>query len=591
MRGLLTSIFLAYLTFFSIGQEDRDRLLKSADFKASSLVNKSHAERTIILTPFYEWGLRYLDSNIIFNQLNKVERLAKKHRDRGLELEAKLMVAHYYLCRPKFSKKTVISKLEKLDKIAKEENVVWLEIRIQNILGNYHFFNLKEYEIGFEYYERTRYLLKNTTAKKFPLKAACLHQIGNAHFYFHDYTQALNLYKETLKAYRKRENDYVYVQSMNTIGLCYRELNNLESSSSYFNSLLNYSKNTKNRVWQSVSIGNLAANNVAEGNYSSASERIETALEIDEKESNWIIAIDHLLILGEIKLHLKEFEEAKKIEERINAYMILLKEPHPRKATLFPFLAKVAIYKSNPELASLYMDSAFTINDSLSKTFNGIKVSRAMQKVLLEQTNNEAKFEKLKQEKELWIRNGIIILLIIIVAIIFLIFRQNRLKAKNSELAIHLQRQATIIELEHLKSTVIEKNELVDSIKKELNQSNEKLLTSIADSNSNVNNEAHEIILEQLRNSSLLTDQSWREFVLLFEEVHIDYLNRLNKKWSNLTPSEMRLLVLSRLNLGNAEMASMLGVGTNAIRQVKSRLRKKLDLNQETDFYHIAKSV
>jgi DNA-binding CsgD family transcriptional regulator len=378
---------------------------------------------------------------------------------------------------------------------------------------------------------------------------------------------------------------------MNTIGLCYRELNNLESSSSYFNSLLNYSKNTKNRVWQSVSIGNLAANNVAEGNYSSASERIETALEIDEKESNWIIAIDHLLILGEIKLHLKEFEEAKKIEERINAYMILLKEPHPRKATLFPFLAKVAIYKSNPELASLYMDSAFTINDSLSKTFNGIKVSRAMQKVLLEQTNNEAKFEKLKQEKELWIRNGIIILLIIIVAIIFLIFRQNRLKAKNSELAIHLQRQATIIELEHLKSTVIEKNELVDSIKKELNQSNEKLLTSIADSNSNVNNEAHEIILEQLRNSSLLTDQSWREFVLLFEEVHIDYLNRLNKKWSNLTPSEMRLLVLSRLNLGNAEMASMLGVGTNAIRQVKSRLRKKLDLNQETDFYHIAKSV
>jgi DNA-binding CsgD family transcriptional regulator len=52
-------------------------------------------------------------------------------------------------------------------------------------------------------------------------------------------------------------------------------------------------------------------------------------------------------------------------------------------------------------------------------------------------------------------------------------------------------------------------------------------------------------------------------------------------KLPDLTPAETRLLVLTKLKLSNKEMGAMLGIGYDAIKKTRQRLRKKIDLPEE----------
>ncbi len=83
--------------------------------------------------------------------------------------------------------------------------------------------------------------------------------------------------------------------------------------------------------------------------------------------------------------------------------------------------------------------------------------------------------------------------------------------------------------------------------------------------------------LQLLQNSVLLTDENWRDFTHLFEKVNEGFFQRLKEKLPGLSPAETRFAALVKLQLSNKEMASMLGVGTEAIRQIRSRLKKKLN--------------
>jgi hypothetical protein len=50
-------------------------------------------------------------------------------------------------------------------------------------------------------------------------------------------------------------------------------------------------------------------------------------------------------------------------------------------------------------------------------------------------------------------------------------------------------------------------------------------------------------------------------------------------------------MALTKLKLGNKEMTAMLGVGQDAIRQYRSRLRRKLNLHEEGAIEAVVESV
>jgi DNA-binding CsgD family transcriptional regulator len=87
--------------------------------------------------------------------------------------------------------------------------------------------------------------------------------------------------------------------------------------------------------------------------------------------------------------------------------------------------------------------------------------------------------------------------------------------------------------------------------------------------------------LQELLQVSILTEDEWLHFRALFEKVHPGFLTRMRVKLPDLTPAETRLLVLTKLKLTNKEMGAMLGIGYDAIKKTRQRLRKKINLPEE----------
>jgi DNA-binding CsgD family transcriptional regulator len=73
--------------------------------------------------------------------------------------------------------------------------------------------------------------------------------------------------------------------------------------------------------------------------------------------------------------------------------------------------------------------------------------------------------------------------------------------------------------------------------------------------------------------------------------VHAGFFARLAEKMPGLTPAETRFMALHRLGMNSKEMAAMLGVGAEAIRQVRMRVRRKAGAGEEGDLEKVAREV
>ncbi|MEB2777079.1 tetratricopeptide repeat protein [Algoriphagus sp. D3-2-R+10] len=75
-------------------------------------------------------------------------------------------------------------------------------------------------------------------------------------------------------------------------------------------------------------------------------------------------------------------------------------------------------------------------------------------------------------------------------------------------------------------------------------------------------------------------DTDWEDFKHSFEKVHQDFFRNIHQRTGGLTPAEMKLASLMRLNLNSKEIASSLGISMDSLRISRYRLRKKLNLEK-----------
>ena len=589
MKARIVLFVLQVLTAGVLAQNPADSTVYSLDGDLSELLGKTHGSRTPILTPFYEWGLRRLDSTTVYNRLHRIDSLARAHNDRDLELEVDLMDIHYYAYRNYFPSEVPINMLLELNEVAKKEGAVWLEIRCQSLLGNYYFNGLHEYEQGSEYFERVVVLLNDFTVDEFPLKMECLYQAGLAYYVFRDYENALGLFREAMQLYRPRENDYYLIQGLNTLALTHQRLGQLDSAAHYFERLHQYAIETDNMAWQGITDGNLGRLYVEQGRIDEAIPLFEHEVEVATVQESWVNAGAAYTDLGEIWLERGQFDDAREAGRLATEY-IFRSGDYGNKGNLYKLLAKLAALDNEPQRSARYVDSAMAVSDSLERKWSSLKLMRARQRVSMEQRKAAVEAERQAKAREVLIRNVIIGALVLLLIIGLLIYRTARLRSKAKAQELAAQKQAALAELEHFKTSIIEKNELIEDIRANLDSLHAQVHAG-SGSGAPVDPTADNMAIQQLVQSTLLTEDGWRDFAILFEQVYTGFFDRLKQRWPNLTPAETRFLALSRLKLQNREMASMLGVGTDAIRQVKSRLKKKIGLDAADSFEALAETI
>lgn len=97
--------------------------------------------------------------------------------------------------------------------------------------------------------------------------------------------------------------------------------------------------------------------------------------------------------------------------------------------------------------------------------------------------------------------------------------------------------------------------------------------------------------LRILYGTQILTEEGWTAFRSRFEALHPDFLLRLRNTYRELTQAEIRLIVLSKLRLTTREMAGMLGVSPETIRQTRWRLKKKIELPEDQDLDDLISAI
>lgn len=129
---------------------------------------------------------------------------------------------------------------------------------------------------------------------------------------------------------------------------------------------------------------------------------------------------------------------------------------------------------------------------------------------------------------------------------------------------------------------MVQKNKVLQEIKSEVSS-----LSKSADAGSRKALRS----LDRRIDLNLQSDEDWDTFKLYFEQTNQDFYANLARVNDELTPTELRLCTLIRLNLNIKETAAVLNIAPTSVKTARHRLRKKLKLDQGQDLAAFIRQV
>lgn len=94
--------------------------------------------------------------------------------------------------------------------------------------------------------------------------------------------------------------------------------------------------------------------------------------------------------------------------------------------------------------------------------------------------------------------------------------------------------------------------------------------------------------LQRMIDNHLVSDkETWDMFQANFDRIHEHFFRHLKETYPSLTPADLRLCAMLRINLSTKEIANMLNLTVRGVESARYRLRRKLNLPSEdglTDF-------
>lgn len=150
--------------------------------------------------------------------------------------------------------------------------------------------------------------------------------------------------------------------------------------------------------------------------------------------------------------------------------------------------------------------------------------------------------QKIQQEKNEWL--------------------ENELRTKKNELTLQT-------------TALVRRNEVVQSLIEELDRQKETLGDRYP---AKLYTRMHSL-MEKAKGDQ----EDWILFENYFNSAHQDFSDRLRREFTDITPGDLRVCCLLRMNLSTKEIASLLNVSIRAVELRRYRLRKRLRLEGDTN--------
>ncbi len=372
------------------------------------------------------------------------------------------------------------------------------------------------------------------------------------------------------------EGGFHYTQVLSYLQTYWKDKKDYNKSIAYAKRILKYHQNFHtdnperqhwNYFWLNFASIDIASLLIEQGKfdeseiYASKGYRlIKTQLSVDTTVSQQA-EFDALLVLIPIKLKLGKINEVNLLLERAVSIKNNLRPKglldYFKPLRLYKYLAEYHEKQGSFANALRYTHLAQTLQDSLYRRNDTQKLSQIKLRYEMEKYVGHLKMVENEKQLQKYLRNAVLAILLLVIAFAYVNLR--RLHQQHRQKEIELQTAQN--ELNSLTNHFRKMSELMENLRQE----NEKLSA----------NDSQSEYLQQLITSTILTDEGWTNFKIIFEKVYPGYIQIQKEKTPELTNAETRLLMLEKLGLSTQEMANMIGVNKNTIHQTRLRLRRK----------------
>jgi len=435
--------------------------------------------------------------------------------------------------------------------------------------------NLKNYNKSFENQLFCLDALSKDPEGKFFEQSWWLHIIANKFYLFQDYTKAVQLSKIASTIGLKYTPDGLWFEKINNnlVGMSYLKNAQYDSAFIWLQKTLKIATANKDTAWMGIATGNLGTMYYLQGNCTNAIKNYTIAIDWCKKTKIWDNVAsfcnnlaDCYLITGNDnpvlslideskKANLKDVDNASYLSNQLKLYSIA--ETYYRKKgeieVAIQFTDSVRKYES---LHTNYFDINKKIKTEAEFAYN----SKELQNKILVNQN------KLQRQLLFFIIAVITLLTFILIFYLNSVRLKRKLNESNNKI-LNYELNTAKETIKSFTKHLLEKNALIESYSMEINTLKETVQNT---SNSQIE------ILEQLKSSTILTNEDWLNFKVIFEKIYPNFFSDLKSNYQNLTQAEIRYLAFCKLDLTAKEMAMLLGVSDEAIRSLRFRLKKKI---------------
>jgi tetratricopeptide (TPR) repeat protein len=462
--------------------------------------------------------------------------------------------------------------------------------------------------------------------------AVCALNIGTLYFRQNDYSHALKFYLECFSIHEKLGNKVGEGKALSGIGLVYMRQSNFDKALEINFKALEVFEELHNDQ-EIARMHNVIANTYDEkGDLNHALEYYLKAKEKFELTNYLSGKISTLTSIGDIYRKQKQWDKALDYLEKSLALNANKEHPRTLPYTL-KLMGDVYYGKGNLEKAIEYLSQSIPLSKdiklrenlseayhSLAETYKSLGNYKqayeyhdlyviyydsvfdvkkneqiAEMQTRFETVQKEKEIEVLKHDKVLnrvyLITEAISLLAIFVIA--FLLINRQRLRTKKNAEIVKQEKRIFEVELEKQKEVqqrlhqeiefnnksltaytlnLIHKNEMLEDIKSQV-----EIIRRAPD---------REVMrkLQNLFNTvnySIHLDKDWENFRTHFEQVHLDFFDKLRSRFPELNSNDMKLCSLLRLNLETKQIATLLDISFESTKVARSRLRKKMELQTE----------
>ncbi len=414
--------------------------------------------------------------------------------------------------------------------------------------------------------------------------------LGDMYYYTRQLEEALQEHRTALEIARRHEFSGQEAMTFGYLGHFYEKQGDYEKALDY--QLLALDKYRELKDYQGLSTinGNLGSIYEDLKSYDRAHEYFEEALEYNLQTPNQEERIVHLNNLGDVFRKKQQYEPALLYTRRSLALARQLDNPY-RIRSAQRDLSKAFGEMGEYDSAYFHLEDAYLLHEKLFNSEGASHIARLQS--LHETAKIQKEIEILKKDKKInritWFSSlgalGMITLLLVIWE------SRQRLKVrKDKELAgarqalmtqelensqlreqkLKSELEASSSELSSYALSIVQKNKMLKDIRTQLShlRTQDKSLKAPISQ------------LQRKIDEGFHFDKDWKKFHKIFEQVHPQFFKELNEQYPDLTPAEIRLCALLRLNLDSKDIATILGISPDSLRVARYRLRKKLQVEK-----------